>query len=211
MRTYLIRNAAFRLLLVTSFLSICVITLAQVGIRGPQCVLPGLAYQYTITFNGERDSALQVCVAGGKLGLGDTCTQIVNNAGFVFVVWDENAFHEINISSSKGSANLPVVGTTALSGGQIDEKDKAQVYDKSRNRYMFRCKEASGGACTPSYSYQWQRSENGLNWTDIENATDRDLQVAAVILVNTFYRRVTTEIKSNSIAYSDQAMLAINF
>jgi hypothetical protein len=211
MRKYFIQRAAIRLILLASFISICVITLAQVSVRGPQCVLPGLAYQYTITINGDRDSVLQVCVTGGKLSLGDTCTQIVSNAGFVFVIWDENKFHEINISSSKGNANLPIVGTTELSGGQIDGKDKVQVYDKNKNRYTFRCEDASGGACAPSYSYQWQRSENGLNWTDIENATDRDLQVAAAILVNTFFRRVTIEIKSNSIAYSDQGMLTVNF
>jgi hypothetical protein len=129
----------------------------------------------------------------------------------VFVVWSDTGYHKLEIISSSGNMNVIVQHTTELKGGQIFDSDKSQIYDSTIASYIFRSEEASGGSCTPVYSYQWQKSEDGLNWTNIIGAIGKDLLFSGNILVNTFFRRVTTETNSNTLAYSNLGMLVILF
>lgn len=191
------------------------ISYAQVNISGPTCILPGKVYQYNINASWNSSSTMRICIKGGKLQSGSSCTPIGTISSLVFIIWDstgsQNMGRKIELTSSSGNATLTVQGTTELQGGQINSEDKTQVYNKDKTVYNFHCSAASGGACVPFYYYQWQKSENGLNWKNIDGATTKSFQFSGSIIVNTFFRRMTTEAHSNTIAYSDLAVLSVEF
>lgn len=184
---------------------------AQPTISGPQCILPGTTYHYIITGNWNSLSTVTVCVTGGKLVSGSACSPANGIAGQVFVVWKDTSFRKVDVSGSAGNASLLVTGTTNLNGGKIQDTDRVQIYVANTTLYTFHCSDAQGGSCSPRYSYQWQRSNNALNWTDIPLAIGGSLQFSGTIMVNTFFRRVTFDARSTSIAYSDNAQLTVPF
>jgi len=184
---------------------------AQVTVSGPQCIIPGITYQYIISGNWNASSAIKVCLRGGKLASGERCTPDSERPTSVFVVWNDTSFRKLDVTSSLGNTSLVAQATTGLKGGGINEGDKVKIYDSTITTYTFHCGVAKGGSCVPSYSYQWQRSDDRLNWVNIINATGKDLQFSASIKVNTFFRRVTTETNSNTVVYSDTGILAMPF
>jgi hypothetical protein len=184
---------------------------AQVSVSGPSCIISETTYQYVINGNWKQPSWMRVCITGGKLITGNRCMTGNVVVSSVFVIWKDTSYRKLEINSSSGNISLAVQGTTKLNGGHLHDSDRVQVYYPARASYSFRCETASGGACIPDYLYRWQKSADGLNWININGATGKDLQFSGNILVNTFFRRVTTEIKSNSMAYSDTGILTIRF
>lgn len=184
---------------------------AQVSVSGPQCIIQGITYQYTINGNWNNSSTVKVCLTGGRLLSGEKCSPDSMKATSVFVVWSDTSYRKLDVTSSSGNTSIIVLATTDLKGGGINESDRVKVYDSTVNSYTFHCQVASGGSCTPVYSYQWQKSEDALNWTNISSATGKDLHFSGSIIVNTFFRRVTMETNSNTVAYSDTGILAVPF
>lgn len=184
---------------------------AQVSISGPACIIPGLTYQYLITGSSGQNTGFQICITGGRLITGDSCTTPGNFQNAVLVLWNDTGYRKLNLASASGNAVLAVQGTTALAGGLIHMDDKARLYDSTISGYRFRCEAASGGACDPVYVYQWQQSANNVNWTNIPGAVGRDFDFTGVVRVNTYFRRVTTETNSQTIAYSDSGLLTVVF
>ena len=186
---------------------------SQISISGPVCVIPGRTYQYIVHANWPPSSTMSTCITGGKLLSGNECTPGGALSNMMFVIWDSASVNprKVGLTSSLGNIDYAVTGTTELNGGVINDSDKVQVYDTARMNYLFRCTTASGGDCSPIYSYQWQQSINRLSWTDINGATNNDLQFSGTIQGNTFFRRVTTETNSNIVAYSEVAMLTFVF
>jgi hypothetical protein len=180
----------------------------DLSINGPVCILPGLTYQYNLT-NKWIDSTVQVCVTGGHLISGERCTARSRKIVSVFVVWDSSGQRKLTVSLASGNVELSVQATVALNGGKLYEVDRVQQYDSSKTIYSFRCDTASGGACTPTYLYQWQQSIAGGRWTDIDGAKDKDLQYTAAIQVTVRLRRVTTDITANTVAYSGTGILHV--
>lgn len=180
----------------------------QVNIKGPLCVIPGLTYQYL--FTGNAGVATQVCIKGGRLLNGDTCVSS-ENLSFIFLVWNDTGSHRLELTSSSGNTTISVQATTELNGGQIEDVDRERVYDTTATGYTFHCTAATGGSCQTTYIYQWQRSDNNLNWTNIEGATGVNYTFSGKLMVNTYFRRVTRETAAQAIAYSDHGLLAVVF
>lgn len=183
----------------------------QVTITGPNCVIPGSPYQYSLVGNWTSTSVMQVCITGGRLIDSSTCTSDTGRFTSVLVVWNDSAIKKIDITSSLGSASFPVETTSNLSGGLINEDERVKVYDSTVIRYVFHCSDPTGGTCQPIYQFQWQRSDNGLNWVNIQGATSAALDFSSTVLVNTYFRRVTSENTSKSVAYTDNALLVVSF
>jgi len=181
----------------------------QVNITGPVCVIPGITYQYRIQGNWDSVSTVRICIIGGTLRDGQTCTPDGATLSSVFVKWSDGGIHKLNITSSSGNFTLTVNQAGVLTSGAIYESDKEQVYDSTIANYTFRCTDPGGGACAPNYIYQWQKSINGNSWVNITGSTGKDLLFSGSITVNTFFRRVTTETKSNTVTYSDWGTLSI--
>jgi len=184
---------------------------AQVSISGPQCIIPGNQSQYVITGNWVSDSWMKLCVRGGILEGGQQCNVSGKIMTAVIITWRDSSYHGLELISSLGNVKLELKSTSDLKGGEISESDKIRVCESGVTNYTFRCAPAKGGSCEPKYSYQWQRSDNGLNWTIISGADKKDLKFTGTVKVNTYFRRVTTESGSNIIAYSDHALLAVTF
>lgn len=181
----------------------------QVSVVGPVCVMPGITYHYTITGNRDAASTMRICITGGILNTGQTCTPDSAIINSVFVIWDDTGSHKLEVTSSVGNVSLSVMHTNVLQGGSINASDKSKVYDSTVATYTFHCGLPNGGSCSPNYMYQWQKSTNGMGWVNISGSTGQDLQFSGSISRNTFFRRITTETKSNTIAYSDWATLSI--
>jgi hypothetical protein len=208
---YKARKTLLFLFVVVAFTATSKKLTAQVTVSGPQCIIPGITYQYIINGNWNAFSTIKVCLRGGKLASGERCTSDNERPTSVFVIWNDTSFRKLDVTSSLGNTSLVTQATTNLKGGGINEGDRVKLYDSTITSYTFHCGVAKGGSCVPSYSYQWQRSDDGLNWTNISNATGKDLQFLERIIVNTFFRRVTTETNSNTVVYSDTGILAVPF
>ena len=182
---------------------------AQIVINGPTCVIPGTTtYQYNVDGKLNTDSTATICIAGGTLNSGTNCVTVATLPYMILVVWNDSVFNrKVQVSSYLGSNSLIVSGTTQLNGSVINDSDQVQLFDSTQVVYIFHCGDATGGSCNPTYIYQWQSSENQLNWTNIGGATGRNLQYSGSIQVTTFFRRVTTETQSNTIAYSGSGQL----
>ncbi|MBI5373722.1 MAG: hypothetical protein HZA79_16980 [Sphingobacteriales bacterium] len=182
---------------------------SQVSITGPACVLPGNPYQYVLHGSWSENEPLQVCVLGGTFQNGGHCIAAGTKPSAVIVIWNDSAVMKLNLVSGSGNASIEVQATAVLTGGIINDSDLVKTYDQSIPEYLFRCGEASGGACNPIYSYQWQKSVDGLNWINIGGATAKDLVFRGNLKVSTQFRRMCMESGSNTITYSGTALLLI--
>jgi hypothetical protein len=198
------KNCLTAILLLVGYSSI-----GQISINGSRCVIPGITYEYSV--NGRRDSltSMSICITGGKLKDGTACSPAGVITNFVFVVWDSAGNHQLNVTSSAGNSTLSVNVTKELNGGHLNETDRFQFYDKNKVSHLFRCQEASGGSCSASNLYQWQQSDDGIKWTFVERGSDKNLKFSRKITASIFFRRKVTEMHSNTVAYSDIAMLTM--
>ncbi len=192
--------------------SIGMITLSaksQVTLVGARCILTGVPYQYTIANKNFRARETMICFAGGKTPNGEVCINLQDARKAFTIIWEPATPHQIEIKTEKGSEKISMEDTEELDGGELDEREK-QI-NRSVKSYTFKCSDAKGGSCKPIYSYQWQISDNQINWKDLSGATGKDLRFVGSVEVNTYFRRVVTEQKSGLIAYSKIALLYSNF
>lgn len=203
------RKPLFQLVFILTICNSAVI--GQVSISGPVCVIPGTPYQYVINGQWSDSSYMRICVIGGKLNNGETCTAQGTILSDVIVVWNDTSMHHLEFNSSSGNIKLELQSTKELAGGLINAIDRVRIFDSAVAEYSFQCSPATGGTCAPIYIYQWQKSENGLNWVDITGANEENLLFREAVKVNTYFRRVVEERGSATIAYSDAGLLSIDF
>jgi hypothetical protein len=184
-------------------------TLAQVTIKGPGCMIPGTVCHYVITGKWDHITTMQACVSGGTFNDGSNCTPSGTISNSLFVTWNTNGSGNLTVTSSKGNVSLTVTATQGLNGGNISNADLSRNYISSLHQYIFHCSKATGGSCKPSYIYQWQKSTDMLQWTNIQGATQKDLVFTDSIAQNTFFRRIVYENSSTTIGYSNIANLDI--
>lgn len=115
----------------------------------------------------------------------------------------------IEISTGSGVFELPVKATTVLSGGQINDSDLMKINDGTVTSFLFRCSMPTGGNCNSNYQFQWQKSVNGLHWTNISGASEQNLSINEIIKVSTHFRRATIEIGSNTKVFSNSALILV--
>lgn len=183
---------------------------AQVSISGPTCVVPGTQYQYTISGSWNSGTYMSWCVNGGY---------IVNNGGgscksgtpqpSIQVVFTSTTSGSVDLSSDIGSSNKYVTMTTSLSGGTIST-NQSQTISSGSIPASINCSVATGGACSPSYSYQWQSSPDNIVWTNVSMATGQNIIFSSGVTQTTYYKRKVTENSSGSIAYSNSATVFIS-
>jgi len=186
---------------------------AQVTVTGPTCVVPNTVYQYQISGNWDSTSTLQVCLNGGVIAdsLGtNTCSPNAYPISFILVNWNNSGSAFLTITSSGGNATFAVTVVNPLTPGSIDSSVQNQSINYGSQPATISCSLDSGGSCSPSYSYQWQQSQDMLGWSDISGATAQNLSFDSAISTSTFFRRKVTESTSGSIAYSNVAVVTVN-
>ncbi len=183
----------------------------QVGITGLACVTQKTQYQYIIS--GIQDSSMnvQLCVTGGSIvGTTDTCVSS-NNLSQALIIWGSNTNEgTITVHAGSTSKSLEITVIPILRGGEIDTSLKNQFIDSFATPKTITCTLPTGGSCRPSYSYQWQHSDNNLNWSNVEGATQQNLSFDGPISGSGYYRRVTNEGVSGSVAYSNVIAIFLN-
>ena len=111
-------------------------------------------------------------------------------------------------SSSSGSSTFYVTTYNALSAGSITSNSSQTIPNNTPPATIY-CSAASGGSCSPSYSYQWQQSTDGTNWTDFSGKTGTNLSFSNGLSQTTYYRRKVTEGYSYTIGYSNTATVYV--
>jgi len=185
-------------------------SLCQVAITGPTRVIADTEYQYLISGNWDDYSTMQLCIQGGIIVNTDSTCFNGSPVASIHVIWKEDSTASISINSSDGDAFLSMERTTILDGGKIDTLGTIQIVEADSIPKLIHCPEATGGNCSPSYAYQWQQSLDNLSWTDIDGSTSEDLILLAPLAQTTYYRRKVTETISNTIKYSDVAIVVID-
>jgi len=177
----------------------------QSSISGPECVVSGIEYQYSVSSGGS--ASMQICVEGGTL-IGSTRNCINGSAvSTIRIVWDDLQTGIITLSAAdKISKNITI--TTELQAGVISDSLKRIIlYDGIPS--VISCSAASGGGCSASYSYQWQESLDNVDWKPIEGATGQNLAISKRLSEATFFRRKVTNTVSKTTAYSQVASVFI--
>jgi hypothetical protein len=183
---------------------------SQVTVTGPTCVVPGTVYQYVIVGLWDSASTMQVCLTNGVMaGSGTACTPNGAPLSFVLVTWNGAGNGTLQVNSSGGSATLAVTLTDTLTGGLVQDTTKAQRIAFLSLPALVRCSASTGGACSPSYSYQWEQSPDMVEWSAIPGATGQNLLMTQQLRQTIFVRRKVTETNSNSIAYSGAALVDV--
>jgi hypothetical protein len=186
---------------------------AQVTISGANCVTAGTVYLYTI--NSKWDSAFksQLCVNGGVIMVDSPCNCVFGSGFSVAKIkWNSNTDKGvINILSPGGISSFNISIVQSFSPGTIDSVNSVQVLDSISLPAAIQCKAASGGSCSPSFTYQWQQSDNSTQWKSIDGANQQNLSIGYALKKTMFYRRKAIEKISGSIDYSNAAIVIINY
>jgi len=184
---------------------------SQVSIDGPTCVLAGVEYQYLISTDDTAGTGIQICLQGGTyVGTENTC---LNDSlvSFVLVMWNAGIDSaSISFNSPSGSATSTISISTPLEPGAIDTAYLYNTIGYDSTISNIHCYAATGGNCSPSYSYQWEQSSDNLNWDDIENATDQDLDVSVTLTHTSYFRRRVSETNSGTVGYSNTATVFVS-
>jgi hypothetical protein len=203
-----------RLLLAFLLIGSTLLLQAQsVTITGPNCVIPGPVYIYNITGTWQPGSTVRVCVTSGTLvDSGATCAGGGGILSFVRVQWDSGGqtSGSIAVTSSLGNTSLSVSLTKRLCGGRIDSSVAYQPLDTLTTPATLTVSAPSGGACQPSYAYQWQQSADNLIWMNVSGATTAQFSFSGPLSFNGYFRRVVTDNASNVLAYSNVAVIFLN-
>jgi hypothetical protein len=192
-----------KLLLALFALFFCKIVFGQVNITGAQCVLTTLVYQYDIKGDWKENDKISICVDGGVLTeTGTTCIE-KQTVSFVKVQWSEGkTTGKITVNSGAGASNISVNIAPHFNPGSIETTDKQTIAYNKLSPSLYST-QASGGNCSPSFSYQWEQSLNKLQWIAISGATGRNLSFDTPLKQTTFFRRKVFESKSQTIGYTN--------
>lgn len=183
---------------------------SQVSISGPTCAIPGIQYTFTISGSWNTGTSMDWCVNGGVIvnNGGGSCKsgtplpsiQVVFNTGF--------GNGSVSLTSSIGSSSKSVTSAPALSGGTITA-NQSQTIPSNTMPATISCGVATGGNCSPNYSYVWEISTNNINWTNT-SFTSQNLTYTSSLSQTTYFRRKVTETGSGSNAYSNTASVFIS-
>jgi RHS repeat-associated protein len=191
---------------------------SQVSISGPTCGVTGS----TSTFNAVRQGGnfigvtdMQWCVTNGTIvqAFGQNITgngtcKTGTNVTSVIIQWGSGG-GTVTLTTPVGDANpYSVTLVAALNGSTISNPSQTIGYYSTPA--TINCPVATNGWCSPSYSYQWEKSTDNSNWTDISGSTSQNLTFSAPIIQTTYYRRRVQVSGSGAIAYSTSATVTVN-
>jgi len=194
---------------------------SQVSISGPNCVVAGSTYIYNYNGSYNGSTTMTWCVSNGTIlqAYGSNITSsggcsTGNAVGSIAVKWTNPGNGSVTLSSSNGNASpLSVTIVNVLAPGSITA-NKTQTIGYNTVPGAINCSVAMYGACSPSYSYQWQQSADNLSWNSIagqpsSSQTSQNFIFTSPLLTTTYYRRVVTETSTSTTLYSDVATVFV--
>lgn len=186
-----------------TLLTLSVCSFSQTGIAGAKCVVTGLEYQYDIKGEWKENDKISICVDGGVLVENNSKCLEKETISFVRIKWTEGkTTGKITVASKAGTTNLAITITSPLNPGVIETSTK-QTLNTNNVPASIRSTAATGGSCSPAFSYQWEQSVDRFKWTLVNGATGKDLSLKTPLLQSTFFRRKVVEKKSNHSGYTN--------
>jgi len=198
------------------FLSVCYFLFTKVfvlalGISGPTCAVPGTTVTYTISGTWSPSTKMDWTINGGVIAGTSSTFKSGTPLPSISVTWNSNFTNgsvQLSTSNPAGSATLNVSSTAALTPGTITT-NLTQNINYAAIPADIIATPATGGNCTPSYSYQWQQSANNVSFSDVTGATNPSLSFSTGLTATTYYRRKVTENATSSTAYTSSATVSV--
>ena len=141
------------------------IVCAQMSISGPTCVNPSTQYQYTISGNWGSGTSMTWTVTNGTIVGSSSGTPLPS----IHVTWTSGqtiGTVKVSTTNPTSAPTLNVTITSTVSPGSITG-NLSQTISYNTIPGTITCSAATGGGCSPSYSYQWQSSTDGVNFSNI--------------------------------------------
>lgn len=179
------------------------IIIAQLEISGPVCVHPGIVYDYRLLNNANTADLINVCVRNGKIQDNPSDCISVKQGGSLKIIWAVGKAGSISLKNDAGKPALIVNISNQLDPGTIPDSLSKQIRKALSRKSKIICHPASGGGCSPIYTYQWEYSLDAFMWVSLRGATDKDLPEQFIMDKPIFYRRKVVEGESGTIAYSN--------
>ncbi len=200
---------AIRKALPAGFIFFCLVVFSvsaysQMSITGPTCVVSGTLYTYTIAGNWSSSTNMVWTVNGGTISGSSSGTPLPQ----IHVTFSSSGSVQVHTTNPTSSPSVTVTAAPVLSGGTLSNTSQtinANIVPATINSSTA----ASGGSCSPSYSYQWQSSPNNVTYTNISGAASLSLSFTTGLASTTYYRRMVTETSSNTTAYSNVATVNV--
>ena len=172
------------------------------SISGPACVPKGSTIYYTYVCYFPSSGSYSI--SGGVDFNGHTSGSCPAGTNSVYVIWNSTTVSgSVSIPGKTLNVNMytPLIpGTIATPFPNINFNSVPPTYS---------CSAATGGYCSPVFSYQWQSSTDGTNFSDISGATGQNLSFSTGLLTTTSYRRRVTETGSGTVGYSNVGKVTI--
>ncbi len=179
-------------------------SLAQ-SISGPTCVISGTQYTYTYGGNWTGSTNMVWTITGSGTFSGSSSGTPLPQ---VHVTWTGSGTLKIVTTNPTASVTINVGLSPALNGGTLYNMSQTinpnAIPDTIRNLTA-----ATGGSCSPTYSYQWQSSPDNVTYTNISGAIALYLPFSTGLASTTYYRRMVKETSSNTTAYSGVATISV--
>lgn len=217
MKKYLTAKCRIRLILFILGFQIPLKGICQVKIKGPDCVISGNTYSYQFIGDSINIANIsKVCLVGGIIySTNNTCLTTEADSSkkyiyYTYVRWnDSTTTGSITASASSASITLNVIITSQLDEGKLDTATRVQHIPYNSVPASIICSDASGGNCSPSYSYWWEQSTDNLKWTKMPNAKEQNLTINWKFTKTIYFRRRVTDKKGNSTAMSASAIVFV--
>ncbi len=183
--------------------------LSQNSISGPTCANFGVQYNYNLYAYYSGSNSFGYGVSGGTLSTGGTSGSHSGPGSVgITVTWTSSSGY-VYISSPNGFTQLNVTAVPVLSGGTISS-GKTQNISYNTTPAAINCSAATGGPCSgANYVYQWLQSPDNISFSLVHGATTQNLTFSTGQKATTYYKRMTTETTTNTIAYSDVASVIL--
>ncbi len=172
---------------------------------GPTCVVPNVVYQYTAI--NWTNTSMEWCITGGTiLDYGSCRTQTPYPQVYVKFTGGPAS---VKLSANQLSYTLNITVANALIPGDVSPAVQTINWGQPGSQSIL-CSQAQNGSCTPSHTYQWQKSESSVGFTDIVGATSQNLVLTSGPSNTTYYHRRVIVSPEGTVGYSDTAIIIVN-
>jgi RHS repeat-associated protein len=201
-------------ILFVTLISSAVTTYSQISITGPSggCVIQGNTYQYTISGNwAPPQSTTTWTVTGGTIVSPNSNSFVPS----ILVSWNSGvttgqvALVYARQGATTQYASLSTNVVAPLTAGSVSPSNQTINYNTIPTSIVSTA--AVGGACSPSYSYQWQQSSDAVNFTNILGANALTLSFASGLTNTTYFRNMITETSTgnSNVVYSGTTLVTV--
>ncbi|MBO9571605.1 MAG: hypothetical protein J7497_05275, partial [Chitinophagaceae bacterium] len=174
-------------------------------LNGPQCVQPYQENMYYVQ-NSDPGGYYEWNISGGESIDGNSWEG--GEGLYYLLVRFYSSGGSISVSAPNGGAYISVSAGAPLNPGSI-VSNGTQTINYNHVPASIGCSAATDGGCLPSYSYQWEKSTDGTNWSNVSGETSQNLSFSLGLTQTTYFRRKVTEAFSG-VAYSNTATVYVN-